>query len=875
MRARTTGWGVMSPTGATGPAESGARASAPGGSQSPPQFLRPNLERIPDELKSLKNWVLWVPIWNGSKHTKRPIQPSGYGASTTNPKHWSSFDDVKQAYERAVDRGYNELRAKDKPPQRIRIGGVGFVFDGQPDENGLVFAGVDFDKVISGTDIASLAEERIKRLGSYTEPSVSGTGLHVIVKAQPLQSGIAHDGTEMYTSGRFFTMTGRAPANSHIVAAPEAFAALAEELRTQSKGDLPAPSSGEAVEDGGDTWLSKLPADKQNEVVKHAALHIANNSKLLELTANGGNYQEYFKIALAIARSGVSDAENIFVEAASIAQDADPEEKLRIFFHECERAEPRAEGITVGTLLHTARQCGADFSQWKPMVDGCGPVSLADFYAYMPMHNYIFIPSREPWPASSVNARLGTIPLFDANGQAVLDEDGEQVRVRASEWLDKNKPVEQMTWAPGLPMVIRDRLISEGGWIERPQVSCFNLYRPPTIELGNPLEAGPWLDHAQKVFGADADHIVKWLAHRVQRPEEKINHALVFGGSQGIGKDTLLEPVKQAVGPWNFAEVSPQHLLGRFNGYLKSVILRVSEARDLGEINRFTFYDHMKAHTAAPPDVLRVDEKNLREYSILNCCGVIITTNHKTDGIYLPADDRRHFVAWSDLKKKDFPSGYWNTLWGWYARDGYRHVAAYLAKLDISSFDPKAPPPKTSAFWDIVDANRAPEDAELADVLDRMRNPGAVTIGGITKHSTHPFLAWITDRKNRRAIPHRLEKCGYVQVRNDAAKDGLWVLEGGRQVIYAKSELSISDRLKAASDLVGNKPIIQVGKAGQLGEAGQEAVEVLDDQDKKVDQTLEAKQLKLLADAAAVGKRDLEAAEAAIRSVHDLAEGQH
>ena len=258
-----------------------------------------------------------------------------------------------------------------------------------------------------------------------------------------------------------------------------------------------------------------------------------------------------------------------------------------------------------------------------------------------------------------------------------------------------------------------------------------------------------------KVFGGDADHIVKWLAHRVQRPQEKINHALVFGGSQGIGKDTLLEPVKHAVGPWNFSEVSPQHMLGRFNGFLKSVILRVNEARDLGEINRFSFYDHMKAYTAAPPDVLRVDEKNLREHSILNCCGVIITTNHKTDGIYLPADDRRHFVAWSDLTKEDFVDGYWNTLWGWYARGGYCHVAAYLAQLDISSFDPKAPPPKTPAFWDIVDANRAPEDAELADVLDQMKNPDAVTLNSITERATGTLPAsgsWIARTAGRSHI---------------------------------------------------------------------------------------------------------------------------
>ncbi len=423
----------------------------------------------------------------------------------------------------------------------------------------------------------------------------------------------------------------------------------------------------------------------------------------------------------------------------------------------------------------------------------------------MVMHKYIFAPSREMWPASSVNARLGSVPLLHRDGTPVLDEDGEQKEIPASTWLDQNKPVEQMTWAPGLPMVVPDRLISEGGWIERDGVACFNLYGPPTIEFGNAAEADRWLDHVHKVFGDDDEHIVNWLSHRVQHPQEKINHALVLGGGQGIGKDTLLEPVKYAVGPWNFTEVSPHHMLGRFNGFLKSVILRVSEARDLGDVNRFQFYDHMKSYTAAPPDVLRVDEKNLREHSILNCCGVIITTNHKADGIFLPADDRRHYVAWSDLTKGDFTDDYWNNLWGWYANGGIRHVAALLAEHDLLGFNPKAPPPKTAAFWAIVDANRAPEDAELADVLDMLGNPDATTLAEITKAATGEFFNWMQDRKNRRVIPHRLESCGYVPVRNDAAKDGLWVIKGKRQAIYTKADLSISDRIKAAGDLAKAK----------------------------------------------------------------------
>ena len=92
----------------------------------------------------------------------------------------------------------------------------------------------------------------------------------------------------------------------------------------------------------------------------------------------------------------------------------------------------------------------------------------------------------------------------------------------------------------------------------------------------------------------------------------------------------------------------------------------------------------MKAYLASPPDVLRVDEKNLHEYNVFNCCGVILTTNHKTDGIYLPADDRRHYVAWSDLTKDD-SSRLLDRPLALVSDGGDHHVAAYLVDLDLQS----------------------------------------------------------------------------------------------------------------------------------------------------------------------------------------------
>ena len=422
-------------------------------------------------------------------------------------------------------------------------------------------------------------------------------------------------------------------------------------------------------------------------------------------------------------------------------------------------------------------------------------VALEDFHAYMPMHAYIFTPSGELWPASSVNSRIPP--------QQVVNADGQPRTINANRWLDQNKAVEQMTWAPGEPKIIEGRLVSEGGWIERRGCRCFNLYRPPTIVRGNPHEAGRWIDHLRRVYGEDELHITRWLAHRVQKPQEKINHALVFGGCQGIGKDTLLEPVKRAIGPWNFTEVSPQHMLGRFNGFAKSVILRISEARDLGEVDRFAFYDHMKVYTAAPPDVLRVDEKNLREYNVFNVCGVIITSNHKSDGIFLPADDRRHFVAWSGSTEKDFAKDYWAKLWDFYENGGTKHVAAYLHDFDISDFDPKAPPPKTAAWWDIVTASRAPEDAELADALDRARNPAVTTLSEVATNASEGFAEFLSDRRNSRKVPHRFEACGYSPLRNSDAKDGLWKIGGRRQVVYARVELSVRQQLAAVQDKYG------------------------------------------------------------------------
>ena len=145
-------------------------------------------------------------------------------------------------------------------------------------------------------------------------------------------------------------------------------------------------------------------------------------------------------------------------------------------------------------------------------------------------------------------------------------------------------------------------------------------------------------------------------------------------------------------------------MMANYNDYMRWVVLRISEVRDLGEVNRYAFYDHMKRRG----DATRCDAGQRQVHSAALRGERLRRDLHhqlQDNGIYLPADDRRTtshgpISSWPILKR--LLAAFWN----WYMNeDGFSHVAAFLAERDLSSFDAKAPPNKTIAFWAIIDAN--------------------------------------------------------------------------------------------------------------------------------------------------------------------------
>lgn len=132
-------------------------------------------ERVPQELKGLKNWVCWT----SDKLPKNPY--TGGNAQSNNPETWADF----QTACKAVD--------------KYHFNGIGFMF-APP------YFGVDMDDCVENQD---LIDEFVSSLESYTEWSTSGTGIHIICKGK-LPEGARRKGKiEMYESRRYFIVTGK------------------------------------------------------------------------------------------------------------------------------------------------------------------------------------------------------------------------------------------------------------------------------------------------------------------------------------------------------------------------------------------------------------------------------------------------------------------------------------------------------------------------------------------------------------------------------------------------------------------------------------------------------------------------------------------
>lgn len=171
---------------------------------------------IPQELRLLRNWLVWKyeTLENG-KTTKIPYSVKGYKASILEPNDWASFEEAC-----AVAGQYS---------------GIGFVLQKQ-----LGYTIIDLDNKPDHpcTPEQLARHQRIfDAFNTYTELSVSKTGVHIVVKGT-VPAGMHRDNVEVYCDQRYMAFTGDVIRNVPIINYQSLLDVMFEEMKPAKRFEL-------------------------------------------------------------------------------------------------------------------------------------------------------------------------------------------------------------------------------------------------------------------------------------------------------------------------------------------------------------------------------------------------------------------------------------------------------------------------------------------------------------------------------------------------------------------------------------------------------------------------------------------------------------
>lgn len=445
-------------------------------------------------------------------------------------------------------------------------------------------------------------------------------------------------------------------------------------------------------------------------------------------------------------------------------------------------AKESGDKLTLGTLVRAAVEHG-----WAPKQ---GEVPVGHFVYFGPGNNYIYRPTVSFWIAPAVDAAVSPI---NENGKVI----------RASDWLRMNQLCTSMTSHPS----VEEDLVAgfdcrNGEIVAVPGAALFNAYRRPSIELGDARLAGPFVEHVKKVFpkDGDADQFLNYMAHRVQHPGEKPRFALLLAGDQGVGKDTAVEFCVPAIGSWNVANIEPSALETSFNEYASSTLVRISEAANLHDMTKWAFNEKTKVLIAGSPDEMTINPKYGQKYSVKMFCGVIITTNHLSNGIFIPEGDRRYDViaaaglAEMGLVEPEARLEYFSGLWDWFLEGGSAHVAAYLHGRELGKWSAANGQRKTEAHRTVVTIGKH-TDYWLQDALDEIE----AIIGNVDTVRVDWIVQVVSRAGSMKAsevnpkMAHAMKRLDYELHKDGAMADGRHRFGKKKTVVYKRSQIAVVD----------------------------------------------------------------------------------
>ena len=286
-----------------------------------------------------------------------------------------------------------------------------------------------------------------------------------------------------------------------------------------------------------------------------------------------------------------------------------------------------------------------------------------------------------------------------------------------------------------------------------------------------------WLKHVERMVPIDfeREHLLNALAHKVQFPTHKINHAILMGGNHGSGKDTLFAPFFWAIGgkaKTNCSLVKNEDLTSQWGYALECEVMEIAELRQAEAKDRRALENVLKPIIAAPPELLPVNRKGLHPYMALNRVFVVAFSNERV-AISIPSEDRRWFCVWAEASK--LPEAQAVSLWNWYQhRGGFEAVAHYLHTRDVSAWNPNAPPPMTEAKAIMVEHGMSSAESFLVDQMRRRAGDFARGVIGSPFHSICDRLQGSAPQGVKVVQPallHALKEAGWVDMGRLKSRD--------------------------------------------------------------------------------------------------------
>ena len=285
-----------------------------------------------------------------------------------------------------------------------------------------------------------------------------------------------------------------------------------------------------------------------------------------------------------------------------------------------------------------------------------------------------------------------------------------------------------------------------------------------------PVQAGditPWLAHCRALVpeASELEHIFNVMAFKLQNPQTKINHAVLHGGDQGCGKDTMWAPVIWSVcGPHmkNHGLLDNDTMSSQFGYALESEILILNELKEPDARERRALANKLKPIIAAPPEMLSINRKGLHPYMMANRLFVLAFSND-TVPISLDSQDRRWFCIWSHAPRMTPDAA--ARLWAWYNAGGFAAVGAWLAARDVSAFNPGAAPAMTEFKLNLVEHGMSMAESYLVELMRNRVGEFSKGVIGSPFHAVCDRLAGAAPsgvKVPQPALLHALKEAGWI-----------------------------------------------------------------------------------------------------------------